>query len=205
MVISILCYSKNACLQSDLNTFSLKTRDGFLSIRSFRSLRMAFTHLSRTQFAFRKCPALTRRWWHLAQVRHSKHIPSKDFNSFIFIFFANFFHIELNSIYSKIFEILIFSINFFFLLSDVIESGIRFYEKLLNKNIAIRELSGKDLYSVKGNEYPGLLRYNIFPLTTRKLFLENALQEAKKKEEEEANKSSEAKTDTESTNDTSSK
>lgn len=74
----------------------------------------------------------------------------------------------------------------YILLLDVIESGIRFYDKLLNKNIAIRELSGKDLYSVKGNEYPGLLRYNVFPLTTRKLFLETALQEAKKKEAAEA-------------------
>lgn len=78
--------------------------------------------------------------------------------------------------------------------SDVIESGIRFYEKLLNKNIAIRELSGSDLYSVKGNEYPGLLRYNVFPLTTRKLFLETALQEAKKKEAEEAEQNSESNT-----------
>ncbi|XP_055307159.1 uncharacterized protein LOC129571383 [Sitodiplosis mosellana] len=70
--------------------------------------------------------------------------------------------------------------------TDVIESGIRFYEKLLRKNIAIRELSGKDLYSVKGNEYPGLLRFNVFPLTTRKLFLQTALQETKKKETEDA-------------------
>lgn len=79
--------------------------------------------------------------------------------------------------------------------SDVIESGIRFYEKLLNKNIAIRELSGKDLYSVKGNEYPGILRYNVFPLTTRKLFLETALQEAKKKEADEANSDKDKKTE----------
>lgn len=50
----------------------------------------------------------------------------------------------------------------------------------------MRELSGKDLYSVKGNDYPGLLRFNVFLLTTRKLFLETALQEARKKEAEEA-------------------
>lgn len=65
---------------------------------------------------------------------------------------------------------------------DVIEAGIRFYEKILNKNIAVRELSGKDLYSVKGNEYPGILRFNTLPLTTRKLFLEQALEESRKKE-----------------------
>lgn len=67
----------------------------------------------------------------------------------------------------------------------MIEAGIRFYEKLLNKNIAIRELSGKDLYSVKGNEYPGLLRMNVYPLTTRKHFFENALKELREKEAKE--------------------
>ncbi|XP_031616462.1 transmembrane protein 177 [Contarinia nasturtii] len=71
--------------------------------------------------------------------------------------------------------------------SDVIEGGIGFYEKMLNRNIAMRELSGKDLFSVKGNEYPGLLRYNALPLTKRKKNLEIALEEARKKEKEAEN------------------
>lgn len=69
----------------------------------------------------------------------------------------------------------------------MIEAGIRFYEKLLNKNIAIRELSEKNLYSVKGNEYPGILRMNVYPLTARKHFFENALEENRKKEASEKN------------------
>lgn len=79
-------------------------------------------------------------------------------------------------------------ILFFFTQLDMIESGISFYEKVLNKNIALRELSGKDLYSVKGNEHSGLLRFNAFPLTTRKLYLETALEDLRKKEAEQKNK-----------------
>lgn len=69
-----------------------------------------------------------------------------------------------------------------FVIADMIEAGIRYYEKLLNKNIAVRELSGEDLYSVKGNEYPGILRMNVYPLTARKLFFEKALEEQRKKD-----------------------
>lgn len=71
----------------------------------------------------------------------------------------------------------------------MIETGIRYYDKLLTKNMAIRELSGKDLYSKKGNEYPGILRMNVYPLTTRKLFFENALEELRKKKANENNAS----------------
>lgn len=76
----------------------------------------------------------------------------------------------------------------------MIESGISFYEKLLNKNIAVRELSGQDLYSVKGNEHSGLLRFNVFPLTTRKLFLEKSLEDLRKKEAEQNNTTENATT-----------
>lgn len=69
----------------------------------------------------------------------------------------------------------------------MVEAGIRFYEKVLNKNIAIRQLSGQDLYSVKGNEYPSILRFNVFPLTTRKMFFEVKLEELKNKADEEEN------------------
>lgn len=72
----------------------------------------------------------------------------------------------------------------------MIEAGIRFYEKLLNKNIAVRELSGKDLYSIKGNEYPGILRMNVYPLTARKNFFENALKELRQKEANDASQDS---------------
>lgn len=74
----------------------------------------------------------------------------------------------------------------------MIETGIGYYEKLLNKNIAIRELSGKDLYSIKGNEYPGILRMNIYPLTLRKNFFENALKQLREKEENDKNNNDDA-------------
>lgn len=83
-----------------------------------------------------------------------------------------------------------------FVFVDMIEAGIRFYEKLLNKNIAMRELSGKDLYSVKGNEYSGILRMDVYPLTTRKLFFENALEELRKKEAENGKTAGDSTTDT---------
>lgn len=66
------------------------------------------------------------------------------------------------------------------------ELGIRFYDKVLNKNKAIRELSGKDLYSVCGNEYPGLFQMRNLPLTTRKLYFQYRLAEHQAKAVEEA-------------------
>lgn len=56
----------------------------------------------------------------------------------------------------------------------------------------MRELSGKDLYSVKGNEYPGILRMSAYPLTARKHFFENALVELRKKEADEKNADNDA-------------
>lgn len=73
------------------------------------------------------------------------------------------------------------------------EAGIRYYEKVLNRNIAIRELSGLDLYTGKGNEYPGILRQSSLPLTTRKMFLEQSLEEIRKNEEKTANTNTESK------------
>lgn len=67
----------------------------------------------------------------------------------------------------------------------MIEAGISFYEKVLNKNAAVRELSGKDLYSVKGNEYPSIMRFNTVPITSRKKFLEITLEELRQKEADE--------------------
>lgn len=87
----------------------------------------------------------------------------------------------------------------------MIEAGIRFYEKLLNKNIAVRELSGKDLYSIKGNEYPGILRMNVYPLTARKHFFENALEELRQKEANEKNAGNDASSQDNSKSDQSQK
>lgn len=82
----------------------------------------------------------------------------------------------------------------------MIEAGIRFYEKLLNRNIAIRELSGKDLFTVKGNEFPGILRMNVYPLTARKHFFGNALEELRKKEANEKNAGDDASQEQNATN-----
>lgn len=56
----------------------------------------------------------------------------------------------------------------------------------MNKNKAIRELSGKDLYSVCGNEYPGLFQMRNLPLTTRKLYFQYRLKDYQDKAEEDA-------------------
>lgn len=71
---------------------------------------------------------------------------------------------------------------------DICETGIRFYDKLLNKNIAVRELSGKDIYSVKGNEYPGFLRWTKLALTSRKQYFTEMLAEKRKAQDELADK-----------------
>lgn len=62
-----------------------------------------------------------------------------------------------------------------------IESGIRFYEKLLKKNIAIRELTSDDSqYTAKGNEN-FLIRTKSLPLTIRKTFFELKLKDFEEK------------------------
>ena len=57
------------------------------------------------------------------------------------------------------------------------EAGVRYYEKVLNRNIALREISGDDfLYSAKGNvNY--LIRNKSLPLTMRKSALQKFLNE----------------------------
>lgn len=64
----------------------------------------------------------------------------------------------------------------------MIEAGVGFYTKQLNRNIAIREISGLDLYTAKGNvNY--LFRVREIPMTVRKAFLEGKLEELRKIEE----------------------
>lgn len=63
------------------------------------------------------------------------------------------------------------------------EAGVRYYDKILKKNIAIRELSGKELYSASGNiNY--FLRYRSMPLTARKQFFETELENYRKQKEQ---------------------
>lgn len=58
-----------------------------------------------------------------------------------------------------------------------IEAGIRFYDKILKKNIACRELTGDDSeYTALGNEN-FLFRQKRLPLTSRKSFFEEKLKE----------------------------
>ncbi|XP_049542441.1 transmembrane protein 177 [Anopheles darlingi] len=55
--------------------------------------------------------------------------------------------------------------------ADVVDAGARFYDKVLKKNVAIRQLTGDDYYTVKGNvNY--LLRQKSAPLTLRKEFFQ---------------------------------
>lgn len=76
---------------------------------------------------------------------------------------------------------------------NFIAAGIRFYDKLLKKNMACRDLTG-DLteYTATGNEN-FMLRYQRLPLTIRKSYFEKRLQElnqAKEGATEEAEASS---------------
>lgn len=75
-----------------------------------------------------------------------------------------------------------FNVNVVFF-AEMIEAGVSFYTKLLNRNIAIREISGLDLYTAKGNENYSL-RIRSIPLTVRKAFLESKLEELRKTEDE---------------------
>lgn len=78
------------------------------------------------------------------------------------------------------------------------EIGVHFYDKLMNRNVALRELSGDySTYSVKGNENSGWFRWLKLALSTRKVFFEQELDEARRKEAEEAEKAAEQSNETE--------
>lgn len=49
------------------------------------------------------------------------------------------------------------------------DAGIRYYEKILNRNIAIRELSGTNLYTTRGNAHY-LIRQKNLSFTSRRDF-----------------------------------
>lgn len=56
------------------------------------------------------------------------------------------------------------------------DAGVRYYDKLLNRNVAIRGLSDDESYSIKGN-INSFLREKSLPLTARKKFFETKLQQ----------------------------
>jgi len=62
------------------------------------------------------------------------------------------------------------------------DAGARYYSKLLNKNVAIREISGNDLYTAKGNIHY-FIRQKSLPLTDRKRFFEKKLKEYRESSE----------------------
>lgn len=59
---------------------------------------------------------------------------------------------------------------------EFVEAGVRFYQKLLQKNVAIRNLSQDNSYTVTGNQNFGL-RQRSMPLTLRKSYFELRLNE----------------------------
>ena len=68
---------------------------------------------------------------------------------------------------------------------EVSNAGVRFYEKQLAKNIAIRGLSGDhSVYTSKGN-LTYLFRNRHVPLTERKAFFKAKLKESEEEEEKE--------------------
>lgn len=72
----------------------------------------------------------------------------------------------------------------------MIKSGISYYDKQLKKNIAIRELSGRNLYTAEGNEN-NFLRIKSLPITMRKQYFEKKLNECEQKEQKLDNGTSE--------------
>lgn len=67
---------------------------------------------------------------------------------------------------------------------DFIEAGIRYYDKVLKKNIALRELLQNDTYTAKGNiNY--FIRQKSMPLTMRKSYFEEKWKELQEKSQSE--------------------
>lgn len=62
---------------------------------------------------------------------------------------------------------------------EFVDAGARFYQKLLQKNIAVRNLNQDNSYTASGNLHFGL-RQKSLPLTIRKSYFEQQLEEFKK-------------------------
>ncbi|CAD7078437.1 unnamed protein product [Hermetia illucens] len=66
---------------------------------------------------------------------------------------------------------------------EFIEAGVRYYDKILKKNMALRTLLEDDTYTAKGNENY-LVRQKSMPLTVRKSYFELRLEELRKQLDE---------------------
>lgn len=67
-----------------------------------------------------------------------------------------------------------------------LEAGVRFYDKLLKKNMAVRELTGDyGMYTALGNDNFYFRRKRL-PLVIRKQYFEQRLEELTQKEKGEA-------------------
>lgn len=84
--------------------------------------------------------------------------------------------------------------------ADMLEAGVGYYTKILNRNIAIRELSGLNLYTAKGNENY-FIRIREIPLTLRREFFQSKLDELNKSKESPTKNSDESEEDTSSASD----
>ncbi|XP_016993832.2 transmembrane protein 177 [Drosophila takahashii] len=69
--------------------------------------------------------------------------------------------------------------------AQFVAAGAGYYDKHLKKNIALRDLIGDDTYTALGNENY-MLRQKSMPLTARKSFFLEKLEELKKAQESEA-------------------
>lgn len=67
---------------------------------------------------------------------------------------------------------------------QLVAAGASFYDKHLKKNIALRELIGNDVYTALGNENY-MIRQKSMPLTARKSFFLEKLEELKKAQQPE--------------------
>lgn len=67
---------------------------------------------------------------------------------------------------------------------EFMDAGVRFYDKLLKKNMAIRNLLGDGSFSAKGN-INSFIRQKTIPLTVRKTYFEMRLNELKEQFENE--------------------
>lgn len=67
---------------------------------------------------------------------------------------------------------------------EVADSGVRFYEKIMGKNKALRGITKTNTYSTEG-DICYLIRTKTFPYTARKALLQDKLKEYRDKEEKE--------------------
>ena len=67
---------------------------------------------------------------------------------------------------------------------EFIDAGIRFYDKLLKKNIAVRNIMQSTQYTAKGND-SYFLRQKALPLTIRKSYFELRWEELQQGAKEE--------------------